>query len=219
VASGRPRSFDIDEALDRALKVFLRKGYMGASLEELTRTMRINPPSLYAAFGNKEGLFRQALDRYMEERTQFQQRALALPTIREVIEVLLRGSADLQTGDKFAPGCLIVQGALSTGEEADPIRLELTQRREDAEAALRARLEEGQASGDLPEDVNCAALARFVTITINGMAIHAASGATRAELQETVDLTMAALPKTRGRRQTRVVAHKTRNKPTLSKQK
>ena len=91
----------------------------------------------------------------MEERTRFQQRALALPTIREVIEALLRGSADLQTGDKFAPGCLIVQGALSTGEEADPIRLELTQRREEGELALRARREEGQASGDLPEDVNC----------------------------------------------------------------
>ncbi len=63
---GRPRVFDVDEALDRALRVFWRKGYEGASLSDLTKAMRINRPSLYAAFGNKEALFRRALDRYAE---------------------------------------------------------------------------------------------------------------------------------------------------------
>ena len=64
MAIGRPRAFDMDQALDRALDVFWRKGYEGASICDLTAAMGINPPSLYAAFDNKEGLFRKALDRY-----------------------------------------------------------------------------------------------------------------------------------------------------------
>ena len=71
MAMGRPREFDIERALDRALEVFWRNGYEGASIASLTEAMGINPPSLYAAFGNKEGLFRRALDRYVQQRTGF----------------------------------------------------------------------------------------------------------------------------------------------------
>ena len=83
----------MDHALDQALDVFWRNGYEGTSIADLTAAMGINPPSLYAAFGNKSGLFRKALDRYIEQRTIFWQQALEFPTGREVVENLLRKSA------------------------------------------------------------------------------------------------------------------------------
>src|SRR6476620_3388960 len=89
---GRPRTFDADRALARALDVFWRKGYEGASLPDLTRAMRINRPSLYAAFGNKEALFRRALDRYNDGPAAYVKTALELPTARATAEALIRGS-------------------------------------------------------------------------------------------------------------------------------
>ena len=101
---GRPRAFDVNEALDRAMKVFWSKGYEGASLAELTRAMKINSPSLYAAFGSKEELFHAVLDRYGEWRSNFLSDALAAPTGREVIERFLRGNADSGDGSQRTPG-------------------------------------------------------------------------------------------------------------------
>src|SRR5437899_11421190 len=89
--SGRTRQFDVDEALDRALEVFWARGYEGATLPELTRAMGINRPSLYAAFGNKEQLFRKALDRYQAGPLSFMAEALSRPTAREVAEAVLSG--------------------------------------------------------------------------------------------------------------------------------
>ncbi len=86
--SGRPRAFDLEQALDSALKVFWRKGYEGASLPDLTKAMGINRPSLYAAFGNKEELFRKALDRYSEGPACHVREALSEPTARKVVEKL-----------------------------------------------------------------------------------------------------------------------------------
>src|SRR3977135_1391854 len=90
-SKGRPRAFDVDLALDRALHLFWRKGYEGTSLSDLTKAMRINRPSLYAAFGNKETLFRKTLDRYSKGPTAFSHDALRAPTARAVVERLLRG--------------------------------------------------------------------------------------------------------------------------------
>src|SRR5215211_3297202 len=120
MARGRPREFNADQALDKALKVFWKKGYEGASLPELTRAMGINRPSLYAAFGNKEGLFRKALDRYAEGPAAYVGEALAEPTARGVAERLLRGAAELLAGPRSPRGCLLVQGALACGEGAEP---------------------------------------------------------------------------------------------------
>src|SRR5207237_3295974 len=94
---GRPRAFDVDEALDQALRVFWRKGYEGASLPDLTKAMGINRPSLYAAFGNKESLFRKALERYVEGPAAYVRRALTEPTARAVAKRLLSGAIDLLT--------------------------------------------------------------------------------------------------------------------------
>src|SRR3954466_14672758 len=108
---GRPRAFDVDEALDKALKVFWRKGYEGATLPDLTRAMGINRPSLYAAFGSKEALFRKVIDRYVEGPASYVRAALAEPTARAVAERLLAGTIDVVTDRHNPRGCLIVQGA------------------------------------------------------------------------------------------------------------
>src|SRR5438046_2265573 len=126
---GRPRTFDVDKALDRALRVFWRKGYEGTSLLDLTRAMRINRPSLYAAFGNKEALFRKVIERYVEGPAAYVREALNEPTARAVAERLLSGAIDLLTDPRNPRGCLMVQGALACGEAADSVRRELVAHR------------------------------------------------------------------------------------------
>jgi AcrR family transcriptional regulator len=191
---GRPRAFDIDKALDRALQVFWRKGYEGTSLSDLTKAMGINRPSLYAAFGNKEALFRKALDRYAEGPAAYTRKAVDEPTARAVVERLLRGVVDLLTDPCTPQGCLAVQGALACGDAADAIRQELISRRVAGEAALRQRLERAIADGDLPADANPADLARYVTTVSQGMAVQAAGGASREELQRVVEMALRAWP-------------------------
>src|SRR5271165_4690093 len=114
--SGRTRQFDVDEALDRALEVFWARGYEGATLPDLTSAMGINRPSLYAAFGNKEELFRKVLDRYAKGPACYLREALEEPRARGVAERLLNGTIDAVTDRKNPRGCLMVQGALACGE-------------------------------------------------------------------------------------------------------
>ncbi len=191
---GRPREFDIDKALDRALRVFWRKGYEGTSLADLTRAMGINRPSLYAAFGSKEGLFRKALDRYAEGPAGYVREALNEPTARAVAERLLHGAVDLLTNPRNPRGCLAVQGALACGEAADSVRRELIARRAAGETALRERLARAVSEGDLPADVESAALARYVITVIHGMAVQAAGGASREHLLGVAEMALRAWP-------------------------
>jgi AcrR family transcriptional regulator len=191
---GRPRAFDVDKALDRALKVFWRKGYEGASLPDLTKAMGINRPSLYAAFGNKEALFRKAIDRYVEGPASHFREALGEPTARGVVERLLRGSIEVITNSRNPRGCFMVQGALACGDTADPIRREMAKRRAAGEAALRERFERALAEGDLPRGADPADLARYVVTVTHGMAVQAAGGATRDGLKRVAELAMRAWP-------------------------
>lgn len=190
---GRPRAFDTDKALDAALQVFWRKGYEGTSMPDLTEAMGINRPSLYAAFGNKEELFRKALDRYAE-KASFLKEALAEPSARKVAEKLLMGTADALTEPCNPRGCLAVQGALSCGEEASVIRNELAARRAAGEAAIKERLQRAKIEGDLPKDSHPGDLARYIATVTQGMAVQAAGGATRKDLRQVARTAMKAWP-------------------------
>ena len=194
MAMGRPRSFDKDKALDQAMEVFWRKGYEGASLSDLTKAMGINPPSLYAAFGNKEGLLKAALDRYAEQRKGFLRTAFDEATARKVAECLLRGVADFHTDPANPPGCLFTQGGLACGDGAEMIPRELAARRAQMEESVRDRFERARREGDLPRDADPAALARYLSTVMQGMGVQAAAGATREQLQQTVDFALAAFP-------------------------
>jgi AcrR family transcriptional regulator len=192
VTAGRPREFDVDQVLDRALRVFWRKGYEGATLPDLTKAMGINRPSLYAAFGSKEGLFRKALERYDEGPAAYVREALDEPTARAVAQRLLSGAIDVVTDRRNPRGCLMVQGALACGESAESIRKELVSRRLAGEAALRQRFERASSDGDLSADADPADLARYIAAVIHGIAVQAAGGASRAELRRVAAMALRA---------------------------
>jgi AcrR family transcriptional regulator len=195
MAGGRPREFDIDEALDAAMGVFWRKGYEGASLPDLTGAMGVSAPSLYAAFGSKEGLYRRVLARYDDGPARFMSEALEAPTARAVVERMLRAAADLQTDPRWPKGCLMVRGEGSCGgERADPLRREIVARLNGGETALRKRLERARSEGDLPPDADPAQLARCVATIKYGMAVQAAGGASREQLHRVIDLMLLAWP-------------------------
>jgi AcrR family transcriptional regulator len=194
-AVGRPRSFDTGKALDAAMNVFWRKGYEGASLSELTKAMGVNRPSLYAAFGDKEALFRKVLDRYDEGPAAYLHHALNRSTARAAVEALMLGAADLVTSSGNPVGCLFVQGALACGDGAEAVRGDLILRRAAGEKAVRQRLKRAQAEGDLPPEASPADLARFVVTVVHGIAVQAASGAARNELRRVVRTALQAWPK------------------------
>jgi len=191
---GRPRAFDVDKALDRALNVFWRKGYEGTSLDDLTAAMKINRPSLYAAFGNKENLFRRALERYSSGPAAHTCAALQAPTARAVAKRMLLGTVTLLTNPRHPRGCLIVQGALACGEGSESVQRELARHREAAVTALRKRFERARRDSDLPRSADAATLARYVLTVVHGLAVQAASGATRAELLRVVKIALRAWP-------------------------
>lgn len=191
---GRPREFDVNVALDRALDVFWRNGYEGASIAELTDAMGINPPSLYAAFKNKEGLFRKALDRYVEQRTNFWNEALEKPTAREMVEHLLFGSVDFLTDECTPHGCLLVRSSMSCSAAAESIKRDLAAKRATGEVAMAMRLNEAKRAGEMPADLDPAEFARYIMTVLEGMSVQAANGATRDDLSKTAAMALRAWP-------------------------
>lgn len=191
---GRPRSFDLNAALNAAMRVFWHKGYEGSSLADLTKAMGINRPSLYAAFGDKETLFRKVLDRYSEGPAGRIRETLQEPTAFKVAEKLLLGTAELLTDPRHPSGCLMVQSALVCGEGANRIRRELALRRSAGESALRRRFKRAVVEGDLPPESDPEDLARFVITVSQGMAVQAAGGATRKDLEGIARAAMRAWP-------------------------
>lgn len=194
MAVGRPRAFDMNEALDAAMEVFWRKGYEGASMVDLTTAMGINSPSLYAAFGSKKGLFHAVLDHYDQGRAGFLSDVLAQPTAREAAARFLFGIADRATDPDEPPGCLLVQSGLSCGDGAADIPSQLAEHRSATELTLRERFENARNAGDLPKAANPAALARYLVTVANGLCIQASSGAARDDLRMTAEMALAALP-------------------------
>jgi AcrR family transcriptional regulator len=193
-AKGRPREFDLDQALAAALRVFWLKGYEGASLTDLTEAMGVTRPSLYAAFGNKESLFRKAWDLYERDKLSYVKTALEAPTARGVAERLLMGALAMQTSACDPHGCLGVISTLACGQEAESVRAEVIARRKSSEIALQKRFEEAKASGDIPADIQAEDLAHYLYAVMQGMAVQAGAGAGCEELNRLVRTAMTLWP-------------------------
>ncbi|MCK1420448.1 TetR/AcrR family transcriptional regulator [Bradyrhizobium sp. 182] len=190
---GRPREFDAETALDQAMEVFWRHGYEGATIAQLTEAMGINPPSLYACFGNKEGLLKAALDRYTKLRAVWMDEVVAAPTARAVAERMLMGIADKQTDPANPPGCLLVQGGIACGTGSENVPFELAARRAQNEDQLHDRFVRAKAEGDLKESADPAALARYVSAVAVGMGVMASSGAEREALRQVASVAVQAV--------------------------
>ena len=174
--------------------VFWEHGYEGASLSQLEAAMGITRTSMYAAFGNKEELFRKALERYDAGPAAYVARALGQETAREVATAFLAGAVGATTRPGGPSGCLGVQGALATGDAGQAARDTLVAWRENGCALLRERFQRAVDEGDLPPDADAGRLARYVMTVSNGIAVQAAGGAARSELQEVADLALRGWP-------------------------
>jgi len=192
---GRPRRFDRAAALRRAMEVFWERGYEGTSVSDLTAVMGINAPSLYAAFGSKEALFREAVALY--DATEGSATGDALrdePTARAAIEGVLRRNAAAFADPATPSGCMIVLAATNCTPANDGVRDFLAEWRRNDEAAFADRLARGVTAGELPTGTDTRALAAFYTAVLHGLAIQARDGASHATLDAVVDHAMTAWP-------------------------
>ncbi len=189
---GRPRSFDRDTALDQAMEVFRDKGFEGASLADLTAAMGINPPSLYAAFGDKERLFLEAIERYQAARGESCP-YIEEKTARGAIERLLTYMAEELACPDHPRGCLMVLAA-STTSSSPFLQETLAQRRASSRKRMKERIERGIREGDVPRGTDAGALADFYSTLIAGMSLQAREGASRKSLFATVERAMSVFP-------------------------
>lgn len=187
---GRPSAFDYEEALEKALKVFWTRGYEGASMAELSEAMGINRPSIYAAYGNKEVLFSKALSRYMAGPAAYVAKAMQEPTAKQVALKFLTQSAEFLSNDSNPRGCMIAIGSLFTGAGSEQVQQELVAYRQGYENALRERFDLAKSQNDLPQNVNTAALAKYIATVHQGMSVQATNGATKEELLAVVRLAL-----------------------------
>jgi AcrR family transcriptional regulator len=190
---GRPRSFDRDAALKAAMKTFWQHGYEGASMAALTKAMGISSPSLYACFGSKEQLFREAVELYLATENRKTRGALAEQrTARGAVEAMLRRSVANLTDPAGCRGCLLVLGDSNAAPEHGGIHAYLAQRRKEVQAALEERIRRGIADGDVPEHVNVKAIAAFLMTVMQGLSLRARDGTSREAMLQVADAALAA---------------------------
>ena len=193
VTRGRPRHFDRDAALRQAMQVFWERGYEGASLSDLTEAMGIKAPSLYAAFGCKEALFREAVELYDSVEGGATNRALQeAPTARAAVEAMLRDNVKEFVSPGKPSGCMIVLVAVAGTAENEGVREFLTELRRGSLTAIQRRLDQGVTDGELPPDTNTASLAGFYATVLQGLSIQARDGASLEAMTAIVDCAMAA---------------------------
>ncbi|WP_137681687.1 TetR/AcrR family transcriptional regulator [Aurantiacibacter suaedae] len=190
---GRPREFDKDEALANALRLFWQKGYEGASLTDLTEAMGITRPSLYAAFGNKEALFRQTLDLYERDKQAYIREAMEAPSARAVAETLLMGSVDVATGGECR-GCMGVIASVACQSVEPSIRDHVNARAESAKQLIVERMQRAIDAGEFTVPTEATAITRYLLALMQGMSVQAQSGASRAELTQVVESALLSWP-------------------------
>lgn len=191
---GRAREFDFEEALDLATRQFWEKGYAGTSLDDLTAAMGISRPSLYRAFGNKEALFKRAVEYFEKEYLGFIDEALRKSTIRNLVRSLLEGTIRACAGASTPTGSLLTHGAPASPPEDEKVRLLLASRIAAYEQKLSERLDLAAAEAELPAGVDRAGLAAFITTYCCGVALRAKGGATPGALMAELPFVMAAVP-------------------------
>jgi AcrR family transcriptional regulator len=191
---GRPRSFDREQALEQAMEVFWKKGFEATSVADLTEAMGINPPSLYAAFGDKEQLFLAAVERYQARRGESCPYCEE-PTARDAVEKLLLFLADELTCSDHPRGCLLQMAEATSGESSPKLKAALQAKRMASRTMLKARIERGIRDGDVPEGTDATALTDFYVTIIAGMSMRARDGATRKSLLATVENAMRLWPR------------------------
>jgi AcrR family transcriptional regulator len=190
---GRPITFNQDEALEKAQKMFWAQGFEGTSMAELTQALQLSKPSIYAAFGNKEALFRKALTQYMSGPAAFVMKAANQPTARLVAEKFLLDAVDFFADASTPNGCMVVQAALTCGESAAAIQAELIEHRKNYEAMLRKRFDLAKTQGDLLPHANSLQLAKYLATIHQGLSVQASTGATKQELLSVVKLALTNL--------------------------
>jgi AcrR family transcriptional regulator len=191
---GRPRCFDCDQALDRAMTVFWQKGYEAASLQDLTEAMGISPPSLYAAFGDKEGLFVAAVKRYHAQAKDMGSGCQEAATARDSVEGLLTMAANFFTDPEHPRGCFSVMALTTAGSTSERVQQILAEERAAAKERLRGRIQRGMREGELPADTDATALANLYGAVLAGMSLQAREGASRKALLAMVQSAMRAWP-------------------------
>ena len=190
---GRPREFDEDAALEAAMRVFWKKSYEGATMADLTEAMGINRSSMYAAFGDKESIFHRVMERYLGEPMDYIRQALAQPSLREVVAGLIQGTAEFLSMPGNPRGCLLIQGALACGTDAEPVKQAMIDWRKSGEAAVKKRLQQAQSQGELPREIQPADFARYIASVMAGLGVQAANGATRAELRRVAEIALRCI--------------------------
>ncbi|RRQ22690.1 TetR/AcrR family transcriptional regulator [Thiohalobacter thiocyanaticus] len=195
---GRPRNFNIEQALDAALDVFWRNGYQNASLTELTRAMGISKPSLYSAFGNKEQLYLKTLQRYREQRLLRHAEALAAEAdLKQALRNFLRSVAEMLTAPGLPGGCMVVNSAVTCDIAALPPAVVAAIHEtvdQSSFTLLKDRLEAELRGRSLPGDTDIHRLVDYFTAIMCGMAVMAKVGISQDRLLATIEQALAVLP-------------------------
>ena len=193
VRMGRPRGFDEDAALEAAMRVFWAKGYEGATMADLIEAVGINRSSMYTAFGDKETLFRRVLDRYRDQQMTYIRQALAQPSLRDVVAGLILGTAEFLATPGNPQGCLSLQGGLACGTDAEPAKQAMIAWRKSGEVAIKKRLQQAQAAGELSSANHTGDFARYLSSVMSGLGVQAANGSTKAELKRIANIALHAI--------------------------
>jgi TetR/AcrR family transcriptional regulator, copper-responsive repressor len=189
---GRPPAFDRSQALDAAMRAFWTKGYEGTSMADLSAAMKLNPPSIYGAFGDKKALFEQAICAYEQGPGCFAQKALEEENPRKAIERLLLDAAEQFTNGHHPAGCMIVLSALNCRADDFDVAGRLAERRQASAGLIGEKIAEAWRKGQTPENIPAEVLTTLIVSLFQGFSIRARDGATREELQAVAKVTMAS---------------------------
>ncbi|CAN7303058.1 TetR/AcrR family transcriptional regulator [Caballeronia sp. LjRoot29] len=194
---GRPRTFDRQAALTSAMEMFWLKGFDGCAISDLTVAMNINSPSLYAAFGSKEDLFREAIDLYGTLEGEATRFALAGPRgIREALSAMLKRSVEMFTRGPQPRGCMVMLGALNVSADQKELRALLHKRQKQIVDLICKRMKLAVDDGEIAPSVDIDALSMMCAVLFTGLAVHAHDGAGRAKLNSAINAFVATLPVT-----------------------